>query len=67
MDLSVVNINTINTTSRLGSPRAQLTSAAKREEWRIMGKYIRCGSLDHWINFYPLAPAKDRLRSPPTR
>jgi hypothetical protein len=69
MDLSVVNINTLNTTSqrdRSGSPRAQSTSTAKREEWRITGRCVRCGSSDHWINFCPLAPAKDRSRSPPT-
>jgi len=60
MDLSAIDINTLKTTSR----RARSTSAAKREEWRITGRCIRCGSSDHWIDYCPLAPAKDRSRSP---
>ena len=63
MDLSTVNIYALNT-STTSSRRARSTSPARREEWRISGKYIRCGSSNHQINLCLLAPAKDRLLSP---
>ena len=65
MDLLVININTLNTTFwQLQSPQACLTSAIKKEEQRIIGKCVRCGSFNYWINYCLLAPAKDYLQSP---
>jgi len=64
MDLSAVDIYALTTSS---SRRARSTSPARREEWRISGKCVRCGSSNHWINHCPLAPARDRSLSPRAR
>jgi hypothetical protein len=43
-------------TSRPPSPRARSISPARRNQYRIEGRCVRCGSLGHWVAHCPLKP-----------
>jgi len=58
MDLNVVNINSI----RSSSPRARSISPQRRDQYRQEGKCVRCGSQDHWVKDCLLQPFTARQR-----
>jgi hypothetical protein len=53
MEISKINITTINPISL---PGAQPVTPTIHKQWRIKGKYVKCGSKEHWISKCPLAP-----------
>lgn len=54
MDLNVVSINTID--SNRTPPRARSVSPERRQQYRSKGRYVRCGSHNHWVNNCSLRP-----------
>lgn len=56
MDVNLVEIATINTTTPTSPPRARSISPARREQYRKEGKCVRCGTQGHWVKDCQLAP-----------
>ena len=62
--INAISINSIDTPSSQSSQssstrlRARSISPARREQYRLEGRCVRCGSLDHWVGGCPLLPHK---------
>jgi uncharacterized membrane-anchored protein YhcB (DUF1043 family) len=57
------NINTFDAT--LLYKRTPVVSAARRWKYRLTGRCVRCGSLDHWVQNCQLLPTKPELPTDP--
>jgi hypothetical protein len=69
MDISTVDINTLSFAPkaiirrpRPASPIARSISPQCREQYRIQGRCVRCGSGMHWVNDCPLLPYSPNSR-----
>jgi hypothetical protein len=60
MDISTVAINAMDIPSPQSTPPpyAQSISPAIREQYRLEGRCVRCGSYDHWVGSCSLRPYK---------
>jgi hypothetical protein len=64
MDINALAINSIDIPSSQSSQststrlRARSISPARREQYRLEGRCVRCGSHDHWVGGCPLLPYK---------
>jgi|HubBroStandDraft_4_1064222.scaffolds.fasta_scaffold144995_1 hypothetical protein len=63
--INAISINSIDTPSSQSSQssqprrlRARSISPARREQYRLEGRCVRCGSHDHWVGSCPLLPHK---------
>jgi hypothetical protein len=52
MELGPIDINTIDAASP--PQRARSISPTLRDQYRLQGRCVRCGSYDHWVNRCPL-------------
>jgi hypothetical protein len=63
MDLNVVSIDTIRSSNAYStSLRARSVSPERRQQYRVEGRCVRCGSHDHWVKDCLLQPFTARQK-----